>query len=132
MQVSSTLGCLHELSPDYQAWVQQAPDLDAVSGVPFRGSDRHMRNAVVPTYCLTKALLNRATQLLAGDPVLQQRQLSVNSVCPGHCRTEMGLHFGDRSAAQGAQSVLATLEQCLTAGQAPSGTFFRDGKRLDF
>ena len=86
--------------------------------------------AAVPTYCLSKALLNRATQLLAADPLLQQRGISVNTVCPGHCRTEMGLHFGERTAAEGAESVMATLRHCLQAGKPPSGLFFRDGKQM--
>ena len=43
----------------------------------------------------------------------------------------MGLHFGERSAAEGARSVVATLEACLRAAQPPSGRFFRDGEELE-
>ena len=37
-------------------------------------------------YCLTKAMLNRAAQLLADDPVLTQKRISINAVDPGWCR----------------------------------------------
>jgi NAD(P)-dependent dehydrogenase (short-subunit alcohol dehydrogenase family) len=39
-----------------------------------------------PTYCVAKALLNRAGQLLAADEAFKQRGVSVVSVCPGWCR----------------------------------------------
>ena len=36
--------------------------------------------------CLTKAMLNAATQQLAASSELKERGLSINSVCPGWCR----------------------------------------------
>jgi NAD(P)-dependent dehydrogenase (short-subunit alcohol dehydrogenase family) len=39
-----------------------------------------------PTYCVAKALLNKAVQLMAADEAFKQRGVSVVSVCPGWCR----------------------------------------------
>jgi NAD(P)-dependent dehydrogenase (short-subunit alcohol dehydrogenase family) len=39
-----------------------------------------------PTYCVAKALLNKAVQLMAADGAFKQRGVSVVSVCPGWCR----------------------------------------------
>jgi NAD(P)-dependent dehydrogenase (short-subunit alcohol dehydrogenase family) len=42
--------------------------------------------ALAPTYCVSKALMNRAVQLMAADEQLKERGLSVVAVTPGWCR----------------------------------------------
>ena len=49
-------------------------------------SDAEMDSRFNPCYCLTKAMLNRAVQLLAEDPLLADRGISINAVDPGWCR----------------------------------------------
>lgn len=45
-----------------------------------------VQGGMCPTYCVAKALLNKAGQLLSADDVFKQRGVSVVAVCPGWCR----------------------------------------------
>jgi NAD(P)-dependent dehydrogenase (short-subunit alcohol dehydrogenase family) len=70
-------------------------------------------------YRLSKAALNALTRTLAAD----EPEISVNSMCPGWVRTDMGGSGATRSAEAGADTAvwLATV-----ADDVPSGGFFRD------
>ena len=70
-------------------------------------------------YRLSKAALNALTRTLAAD----EPQISVNSVCPGWVRTDMGGSSAPRSVDEGADTAvwLATM-----ADDVPSGGFFRN------
>jgi NAD(P)-dependent dehydrogenase (short-subunit alcohol dehydrogenase family) len=70
-------------------------------------------------YRLSKAALNALTRTLAAD----EPQISVNSVCPGWVRTDMGGSSAPRSVEEGADTAvwLATM-----ADDVPSGGFFRN------
>lgn len=74
-----------------------------------------------PAYCVSKTLLNSITRQLAYE--LRDKNISVNAVCPGWTRTDMGGHRATRSVEQGAatQVWLAT-----EADKNLSGKFFRD------
>jgi NAD(P)-dependent dehydrogenase (short-subunit alcohol dehydrogenase family) len=78
-------------------------------------------SADVPSYCLSKLALNGVTILLAA--ALKAGGISVNSVCPGWVRTEMGGPNAPRSVEEGADTAvwLAT-----DAEQSMTGKFFRD------
>lgn len=78
-----------------------------------------------PAYRLSKTALNAVTRILAEE--LSAGGISVNSVCPGWVRTDMGGPEAERSVEQGVDTIvwLATLEKEL-----PSGGFFRDRKRI--
>jgi NAD(P)-dependent dehydrogenase (short-subunit alcohol dehydrogenase family) len=75
-----------------------------------------------PAYRLSKVSLNALTRMLAAE--LAADRISVNSVCPGWVRTDMGGAGASREPEQGADTVvwLAT----LPAEELPSGGFFRD------
>ncbi len=78
-----------------------------------------------PGYSLSKNGLNMLTKSLAAD--LQSSGVTVNAVCPGWVRTDMGGKNAPRSPQQGAETVvwLATLpDSNLTGG------FFRDKKHI--
>jgi NAD(P)-dependent dehydrogenase (short-subunit alcohol dehydrogenase family) len=78
-----------------------------------------------PAYCVSKSLLNAITRRLAAE--LLSRHISVNAVCPGWVRTDMGGAGAARSLEKGAETPvwLATeAEQTLTA------CFFRDKKQI--
>ena len=70
-------------------------------------------------YRLSKAALNALTRTLASD----EPQISVNSICPGWVRTDMGGSGAPRSVEEGADTAvwLATM-----ADDVPSGGFFRN------
>ncbi|KAK9864077.1 hypothetical protein WJX84_011985 [Apatococcus fuscideae] len=129
VMVSSTLGSLSRLSPKYQTLVTEADSIKQLSKMPHIHDDP-VKNIMVPPYSLTKAMMNRMTQLLAADPLLTSRQITINSVCPGWCRTDMGSEAAPRTAQQGAQSILDTLQ--AASGERPNGGFFKDGQALPF
>jgi NAD(P)-dependent dehydrogenase (short-subunit alcohol dehydrogenase family) len=51
-----------------------------------------VQGGMCPTYCVAKALLNKAVQLMAADEAFKERGVSVVSVCPGWCRWAGLLH----------------------------------------
>ncbi len=74
-----------------------------------------------PAYSASKTTLNALTCLLAA--ALKEKNVAVNSVCPGWCRTEMGGATAPRSVEEGAAGIvwLAT-----DAPQERTGLFWRD------
>jgi NAD(P)-dependent dehydrogenase (short-subunit alcohol dehydrogenase family) len=84
-------------------------------------------SAEVPSYCLSKLALNGVTRML--QQKLPAEGISVNSMCPGWVRTDMGGPGASRSVEQGADTAV-----WLATG-APaklSGKFFRDRKEIDW
>lgn len=73
-----------------------------------------------PAYRLSKCALNAVTRIYAAE--LGDRGITVNSVCPGWVRTDMGGPSAQRDVAEGVETTLwlATMEN------PPSGGFFRD------
>ena len=69
-------------------------------------------------YRLSKTALNALTRTLAAE----HPQLSVNSICPGWVRTDMGGSSATRSVEEGADSAV----WLATMADPPSGGFFRD------
>lgn len=74
-----------------------------------------------PAYRISKTALNALTRILAAE--LRDRNILVNSVCPGWVKTDMGGAGAPRSTAQGADTIvwLAT-----SADNSTTGGFFRD------
>ena len=125
VSVTSGYGMLNELSPSYRTQISGADSLDALSSIAFDPADS-MRSAYVAPYKVSKAMLNRATQLLARDNELSGRRVAVSVVCPGWCRTRMGGAGATRSAEQGGASVLWATQT------RPNGKFTRDGRTLEW
>lgn len=75
-----------------------------------------------PAYCVSKSLLNAITRHLAYE--LEAGKISVNAICPGWVRTDMGGKSAPRSVERGAE----TLVWMATANSVPTGMFFRDKK----
>lgn len=76
-----------------------------------------------PAYSLSKTALNALTALFAA--ALKDKNIAVNSICPGWVRTDMGGSSASRSVEQGADTVT------WLATEAPSnltGKFLRDRK----
>ncbi len=69
-------------------------------------------------YRISKAAVNALVKNFAAEAGDGRRGVSVDAVCPGHCRTDMGGPGAPRSPAQGADSVLwlAAREQLTPTG----------------
>jgi len=84
-------------------------------------------SADVPSYCLSKLALNGATLML--HQKLQPEGISINSMCPGWVRTDMGGPGASRSVEQGADTAVWL---AADASGSLSGKFFRDRKEIDW
>lgn len=85
----------------------------------------HEMSYNVPSYCLSKLALNGLTIMLA--QALQADRISVNSMCPGWVRTDMGGPNATRSVEEGADTAV------WLATEAPhilTGRFFRDRQEI--
>ena len=74
-----------------------------------------------PAYAASKTTLNAITCLLAA--ALKDKDIAVNAVCPGWCRTEMGGSAAPRSAEEGAAGIVWL---AADAPQETTGLFWRD------
>ncbi len=80
-----------------------------------------------PAYCVSKTLLNAITRYLASE--LSGKGISVNAVCPGWVRTDMGGRSAPRSIEKGAETPV------WLASEAPydlTGKFFRDKHEIEW
>jgi NAD(P)-dependent dehydrogenase (short-subunit alcohol dehydrogenase family) len=71
-----------------------------------------------PAYRISKAGLNALTRILA----YEESWISVNSICPGWVRTDMGGRGAPRPVEQGADTAV----WLATVDRPPSGGFYRD------
>lgn len=79
-----------------------------------------------PGYSLSKASLNALTIMLANE--LKEKGISVNAICPGWVKTDMGGGNAPRSLQEGADSAvwLAT-EEII-----PTGKFIQDRREIEW
>ena len=75
------------------------------------------------SYCFSKIALIAATKILARDA--PNNNVLINTLCPGHCGTDINNFATDRTAAEGAQEVV--LLALLPAGSTVNGRFYRNG-----
>lgn len=76
-------------------------------------------------YRMSKAALNVITRVMA--QALEDRDVLVNSVCPGWVRTELGSERAPRDVAEGAAGIVWAASSPDLTG---SGGFYRDGKPI--
>jgi NAD(P)-dependent dehydrogenase (short-subunit alcohol dehydrogenase family) len=76
-----------------------------------------------PAYCLSKTALNAVTGLFAAA----LPDFSINSVCPGWVRTDMGGASATRSVEEGADTIVWL---AADAPQEITGQFLRDRKQI--
>ena len=77
-----------------------------------------------PAYCISKSLLNAITRHLAYE--LKSKNISVNAMCPGWVKTDMGGKSAPRNVEQGADTAV----WLATADKIPTGKFFSDRKEI--
>jgi NAD(P)-dependent dehydrogenase (short-subunit alcohol dehydrogenase family) len=80
-----------------------------------------------PAYCVSKTLLNAITKQLAHE--LKNKNISVNAVCPGWVRTDLGGAGATRSVEKGAETPVWLSSE---ASQDLTGLFFRDKKVISW
>ncbi len=80
-----------------------------------------------PGYRISKTALNAVTRIFAAE--LEGSNITINSVCPGWVRTDMGGANADRSLEQGIDTAiwLATSTDSML-----SGGFYRDRESIDW
>lgn len=80
-----------------------------------------------PAYRISKTALNAVTRILSDE--LTGSGVTVNSVCPGWVKTDMGGPDAEREPAQGADTVV-----WLASGEAgrASGGFYRDREKIQW
>jgi NAD(P)-dependent dehydrogenase (short-subunit alcohol dehydrogenase family) len=76
-----------------------------------------------PAYCVSKTLLNAITKQLSYE--LKDKNISVNAVCPGWVRTDLGGSGATRSLEKGIETPVWLSSE---ASQELTGLFFRDKK----
>jgi NAD(P)-dependent dehydrogenase (short-subunit alcohol dehydrogenase family) len=74
---------------------------------------------------VSKVGLNALVRVMA--PVLRERGVLINAVCPGWVRTDMGGRSAPRSVEDGAASIVWA---AVLPPDGPTGGFFRDGRRI--
>jgi NAD(P)-dependent dehydrogenase (short-subunit alcohol dehydrogenase family) len=80
-----------------------------------------------PAYCASKTLLNAFTRHLAYE--FTEKKISVNAVCPGWVRTDMGGKSAPRSVEQGAETPVWLASE---APQSLTGKIFRDKHEIEW
>lgn len=80
----------------------------------------------VPAYRLSKAALNALTSYLQAECV--GTQVTINSVCPGWCTTQLGGENAPRSPLEGIQSILWIIDREPDI----NGALIRDKKIIPF
>jgi len=80
-----------------------------------------------PAYCVSKTLLNSMTRQIAFE--LSGKRISVNAVCPGWVRTEMGGKSAPRSVEHGAETPVWLASE---ASYELTGKIFRDKSEINW
>jgi len=89
------------------------------------GQLTYMNGSYAP-YRISKTSLNAITRILSEE--LKNKNILVNSVCPGWVRTDMGGSSAERSVEKGAETIVwLALENNID-----TGSFFRDKKKLEW
>jgi NAD(P)-dependent dehydrogenase (short-subunit alcohol dehydrogenase family) len=77
-----------------------------------------------PVYCVSKSMLNSITRHLAY--ALAEKGVSVNAMCPGWVRTDMGGITAPRNVAEGADTAV----WLATSDNIPTGKIWRNRKEI--
>jgi len=122
IMVGSGLGDIALLSPKYRRLLKKATSISDLDNIASRSvSLLSTEKSWVGPYGLSKALLHRATELLANDFRFRRNGILVNAICPGWVSTDMGGEQAPISVEEGAGHILET---ALTHDLGVTGTFY--------
>ncbi|MES9877757.1 MAG: SDR family oxidoreductase [Candidatus Sedimenticola sp. PURPLELP] len=79
-----------------------------------------------PAYRISKTALNAVTKILTEE--LKPKNISINSVCPGWVRTDMGGPDASLSIAEGVETTV----WLATIAHSPNGGFYRNKQALEW
>ena len=128
--VSSGLGELSYLGDNLRARFDSPtltrPALDSLVASYLAALEKgdQKREGWPSSYSVSKVALNALTRILARD--VSSKGITVNSVCPGWVRTDMGGRGASRSVPVGGRSIFLGVKLPADA----TGGFYRDGKRI--
>jgi len=101
VNVTSGMGKQSSLTPEYKAALEGCIRVEDIEDLKYL--ETPATSGPAPAYALSKAALNRGTQILAKEWSGKGR---VSAVDPGWCRTDMGGEKATRSPRDGALSIL--------------------------
>lgn len=105
-----------------------SPDATIVNVSSTMGQLSTMDSAF-PAYRISKTALNVITKLTA-DELKENTDITINSVCPGWVKTDMGTQKAPKTVEQGADTIVWL---ALGAnGTHPTGKFFQDRKEIEW
>jgi NAD(P)-dependent dehydrogenase (short-subunit alcohol dehydrogenase family) len=118
INVSSGLGQLKNSSQAYRDVLASCKSVDDIEAkVVFIAGDAN-KGADTPAYNISKAALNRGTQILAEQ---WKGRVRLTSVDPGWCATDMGGKAATRTPRDGAESIYRAIVSAQEV--VPSGSF---------
>ena len=80
----------------------------------------------LPAYSFSKSALNSLTIMFSNE--LKSKEISVNAVCPGWVKTDMGGQNAPRSVSKGAETIV----WLAVENQSKTGNFFRDKQEINW
>ncbi len=105
-----------------------SPDATIVNVSSSMGQLSTMDSAF-PAYRISKTALNVITKLTA-DELKENTDITINSVCPGWVKTDMGTSKAPKTVEEGADTIVWL---ALGAdGTKPTGKFFQDRKQIEW
>eukprot|EP01138_Halocafeteria_seosinensis_P007758 gb/GECG01007926.1/.p1 GENE.gb/GECG01007926.1/~~gb/GECG01007926.1/.p1 ORF type:complete len:269 (+),score=34.07 gb/GECG01007926.1/:1-807(+) len=128
VNVTSGYGSVSFLSNNYKRSIQNANTIDELlEELCFDESDTELKDEFKPTYKVSKAALNRMSELLASK--YPKDTLICNAADPGWVRTSMGGEHAPTSVNEGARRIQApvTYNQGKSTAEKVNGAVFQKG-----
>lgn len=136
INISSTVGSLRPIRKEevknQLKTVDSIPELVKIAHEYIEalrsGDVWQSKNAIVPEYAFGKLLLSIYTELLAKDERVLDREIQVNSVCPGWVKTDMGGPTASLAVEDAVESILEVINQPINITPETHGKLYSTHK----